>query len=107
MMGQSERWRRLVKLLQPARFSAAIGKRAQSPRAAVVCFDCENFLQPNASEAVVSAARKLSARLQEISRQLGINFPVYVLFTKVDRIAFFNEFVRGMSKAEPLCRCGR
>ena len=100
MMGQSERWRRLVKLLQPARFSAAIGKRAQSPRAAVVCFDCENFLQPNASEAVVSAARKLSARLQEISRQLGINFPVYVLFTKVDRIAFFNEFVRGMSKAE-------
>lgn len=100
MMSQPERWRRLVKLLQPARFSAAIGKRAQSPRAAVVCFDCENFLQPNANEAVVAAARKLSARLQEVSRQLGINFPIYVLFTKVDRIAFFNDFVRGMSKAE-------
>src|SRR5579871_182562 len=46
MMGQSDRWRRLVKLLQPARFSAAFGKKTQAPRAAIVCFDCETFLQP-------------------------------------------------------------
>ena len=100
MMGQRERWRRLVKLLQPARFSAAMGKKAQAPRAAIVCFDCETFLQPGASEAAISAARRLSARLQEVSQLLGISFPVYVLFTKVDRISFFNEFVRGMSKDE-------
>src|SRR5271169_4269616 len=100
MMGQADRWRRLVKLLQPARFSAAIGKRAQAPRAAIVCFDCENFLQPGASETAVSAARRLSVRLQEVSQLLGISFPVYVLFTKVDRISFFAEFVRAMSKDE-------
>ncbi|HTT23232.1 MAG TPA: ImcF-related family protein [Candidatus Sulfotelmatobacter sp.] len=100
MMGQRERWRRLVKLLQPARFSAAVGKKAQAPRAAIVCFDSETFLQPGASEATVSAARRLSARLQEVSQLLGISFPVYVLFTKVDRISFFTEFVRGMSKDE-------
>jgi type VI secretion system protein ImpL len=100
MMGQRERWRRLVKLLQPARFSAAVGKKAQAPRAAIVCFDCETFLQPGASEATVSAARRLSSRLQEVSQLLGISFPVYVLFTKVDRISFFTEFVRGMSKDE-------
>jgi type VI secretion system protein ImpL len=100
MMGQADRWRRLVKLLQPARFSAAIGKRAQAPRAAVVCFDCENFLQSGASETTVSAARRLSVRLQEVSQLLGISFPVYVLFTRVDRISFFAEFVRGMSKDE-------
>jgi len=100
MMGQRERWRRLVKLLQPARFSAAVGKKAQAPRAAIVCFDCETFLQPGASEATVSAARRLSGRLQEVSQLLGISFPVYVLFTKVDRISFFTEFVRGMSKDE-------
>ena len=63
MMGQAERWRKLVRLLQPGRFSAAIGKRAQAPRAAVVCFDCESFLQPGASESAVSAARRLSVRL--------------------------------------------
>jgi len=100
MMAQRERWRRLVKLLQPARFSAAMGKKAQAPRAAIVCFDCETFLQQGASEAVVSAARRLSARLQEVSQLLGISFPVYVLFTKVDRISFFSEFVRGMTKNE-------
>jgi len=100
IMGQRERWRRLVKLLQPARFSAAMGKKAQAPRAAMVCFDCETFLQPGASEATVSAARRLSARLQEVSQLLGISFPVYVLFTKVDRISFFTEFARGMSKDE-------
>jgi len=46
MMSQADRWKRVVKLVQPARFSAAIGKRSQAPRAAIVCFDCENFLQP-------------------------------------------------------------
>ncbi len=100
MMGQADRWRRLVRLLQPGRFSAAIGKRAQAPRAALVCFDCEAFLQPGASETAVSTARRLSTRLQEISQSLGISFPVYVLFTKVDRISFFADFVRGMSKDE-------
>lgn len=100
MMGQRDRWKRLVKLLQPARFSAAIGKKKQAPRAAIVCFDCETFLQPGAGEVAVSAARRLSARLQEVSQLLGISFPVYVLFTKVDRISFFAEFVRGMSKDE-------
>ena len=100
IMGQAGRWKRLVKLLQPARFSAAIGKRSQAPRAAVVCFDCESFLQPGASESTISAARRLSVRLQEVSQLLGISFPVYVLFTKLDRISFFTEFVRGMSKDE-------
>lgn len=100
MMAQRERWRRLVKLLQPARFSAAMGKKAQAPRAAIVCFDCETFLQQGASEVAVSAARRLSARLQEVSQLLGISFPVYVLFTKVDRISFFSEFVREMTKDE-------
>jgi len=100
MMGQADRWRRLVKLLQPARFSAAFGKKTQAPRAAIVCFDCETFLQPGASESAVSAARRLSTRLQEVSQLLGISFPVYVLFTKMDRISFFTEFVREMSKDE-------
>ncbi len=100
LMGQGARWKRLVKLLQPVRFSSAFGKRAQAPRAALVCFDCETFLQSGASETVISAARRLSMRLQEISQSSGISFPVYVLFTRTDRISFFSEFVRGMTKDE-------
>jgi len=72
----------------------------QAPRAAIVCYDTESFLKPGASETTLSAARKLAVRLQEISQLLGISFPVYVLFTKLDRVSFFPEFVRGLNKEE-------
>jgi type VI secretion system protein ImpL len=99
LLTESARWRRLVKLVQPGRFSN-MGKGQQAPRAAIVCFDCENFMKPGASETTLSAARKLAVRLQEVSQLLGISFPVYVLFTKLDRISFFPEFARGLSKEE-------
>jgi type VI secretion system protein ImpL len=100
IMGQADRWKRLVRLVQPGRFFSAMGKRSQAPRAALVCYDCENFSQPGASETTVSAARRLALRLQEVSQLLGISFPVYVLFTRLDKTSFFTEFVRGMDKGE-------
>jgi len=100
LLTESGRWKRLVKLVQPGRFSNAMGRGQQAPRAAIVCYDCENFMKPGASETTLSAARKLAIRLQEISQLLGISFPVYVLFTKLDRISFFPEFARGLSKEE-------
>lgn len=100
LLSQPNRWKRLVKLVQPGRVSTAVGKGQQSPRAAIVCFECESFLKPGASEATLSAARKLGTRLQEISQTLGISFPVYVLFTKLDRMSFFLDYVRGLSREE-------
>ena len=100
LSSQPSRWKRLIKLVQPGRVSSAVGKRQQAPRAAIVCIECESFLKPGASEATLSAARKLGTRLQEISQTLGISFPVYVLFTKLDRISFFLDYVRGLSREE-------
>ena len=100
LLAQPSRWKRLVKLVQPGRVSSAMGKGQQAPRAAIVCFDCGNFLQPGASESTLSAARKLAVRLQEISQLLSISFPVYVLFTKLDRVSFFPDFARGLSEEE-------
>jgi len=94
------RWSRLLRHLQPGRISGAVRGSDQAPRGAVVCFPCESFLQPGASESVPAAAKKLNARLQEVSRALGINFPVYVLFTKCDRVPFFAEFVQNLTKEE-------
>ncbi|MBU2870480.1 type VI secretion system membrane subunit TssM [Colwellia sp. E2M01] len=37
-------------------------------------------------------ARAIKQRLQELQNQLGMTFPVYVLFSKCDLIAGFNEF---------------
>jgi hypothetical protein len=84
----------------PRGISPAAGKGEQSPRAAVVCFDAERFTQSGASEAAAAAARNLHDRLSEISNTLGINFPVYVLFTRMDRLPYFREYVRNLSAEE-------
>ena len=106
IFSQPDFWKRLIKLVQPGRVASA-GKKQQAPRAALVCFDCESFLRPGASEATLSAARRLGARLIEISQLLGISFPIYVLFTRADRIgarqdgsSLFLDYVAGLSKDE-------
>lgn len=100
LLQQPDRWKRLVQSVRPGRASSALSKSQQAPRAAVLCFDCANFLRAGASEATISAARKLGARLHEISQTLSISLPVYVLFTKLDRLQGFTEFARGLTPDE-------
>ncbi len=92
-------WQRLVRRLRPGKLTS-VGKGQQAPRAVLVCFDAETFLKPAAVEAVSAASRALHARLQEVSQALGIRLPVYVLFTRIDRLTFFNEYVRNLSNDE-------
>jgi type VI secretion system protein ImpL len=92
------KWKKLITRLQPK--ASVMGKGGQAPRAAMVLFDCENFTRPGAQELVVNSAKNLRARLTEISESLGINLPVYVLFTKLDRLPFFTEFVSNLSTEE-------
>lgn len=97
ILSQSERWGRLIQKLQPGRKSS---KSEPAPRAAVVFVNTETFLQPGAADAAASLARNLRARLHEMSQLLNVNFPVYVLFTKTDRVPFFAEFVRNLTTEE-------
>jgi type VI secretion system protein ImpL len=99
LLAEPDRWARLVRRLAPGRSKAAGGKQ-QAPRAAVVCFDCEEFLKPGASDAVAVTVRNLHQRLGEISQLLGISFPVYVLVTKTDRVPFFLDYVRNLTHEE-------
>jgi type VI secretion system protein ImpL len=94
------RWMRLVRNLQPHRLRAALSRRAQAPRVAVVCFSCEEFLRPNSAESIPAAARMLRARLSDLALELGTNVPVYALFTKVDRLPHFADYVRNFSRDE-------
>ena len=94
------RWARLVKKLEPRRLATALGKGQQAPRGAVVCFDLEEFMKPGSRDAVAVVVRELHTRLGEVSQTLGISLPVYVLFTKADRLPFFLEYVRNLSAEE-------
>src|SRR5579863_9974373 len=53
--GDSGKWHKLIRRLTPR--TSVVGKGEQAPRAAIVCFDCENFTRQGALEAAVAAAR--------------------------------------------------
>ncbi len=94
------RWARLVRHMQPRRLAAVFSRGEQAPRLAVVCVSAESLLAAGGGEALMALARDLRARLTDVSRRLGIRLPVYVLFTKSDRIPYFTEFVRNLSNDE-------
>lgn len=100
LLAKPDSWTRLVKRLQPGKLKSVMAKGQQSPRAVLLCFDCESFTRQGASEQITATARYLQARLGEISQLLGISFPVYVLFTKADRLSFFADFFRNLSNEE-------
>lgn len=95
-----EGWTRLLRRLRANRWAAALGRGRQAPRAAVVCVSADLLLSGAAAPAVADTARTLRQALAIASRQLGVRLPVYVVFTKVDRIPHFEAFVRGMSRHE-------
>ena len=83
----------------PRKLAALLGTAEEAPRAALVCVDAETLTSPDA-DALAVTARKLRARLGEVSQLLGINLPVYVLFTRTDRLPFFTEYVSRMNDQE-------
>jgi type VI secretion system protein ImpL len=98
--GDPARWKQLVHHLRPRRFRAAVSGGGQAPRVAVVCVSCEEFLRADAAESVPARAQSLRGRLSELALELGIRVPVYVIFTKSDRIPHFAEYVRNFSRDE-------
>ncbi len=97
LMAQPGNWKALVEKLKPGRLKTGTGL---APRGVVLCFDLEAFTRQGAADAIASAARYLQERLGEISQVLGISFPVYVLFTRADRLPFFADFVRNLTMEE-------
>ncbi len=91
-------WPRLLRHVQPGIIDSV--RTGHAPRAAVVCFSCEAFFQAGVADALEATVRRIRGRLEEVARTLGISFPVYVLFTKADRIPFFAEFTRNLSNEE-------
>jgi type VI secretion system protein ImpL len=93
-------WAQLVRRLRPGRFGSVVRGAQQAPRAVLVCFDAETFMQAGGTESAAAAARELRQRLGTLCEKYGINLPVYALFTRMDRVPFFQEYVRNLSNDE-------
>jgi type IV/VI secretion system ImpK/VasF family protein len=84
-------WRRFIHLLQP---------KGAAARAALVCYGADRFTKPKATEQAAASGRALHERLEEFAHVTRGPVPVYVLFTKMDRLFGFLEFVRHLTHEE-------
>lgn len=100
LAADASRFARLIRHVQPRRLAAVFGGGSQASRIAVVCVSCDHLVQPGANEQTVALGKMLRERLGELARGLGIRLPVYVVFTKADRIAYFADYVRNFSNDE-------
>ena len=91
--------RRLIARTRPKAYRSTFGSGAPA-RAAVVCVSVEQFLAADAATSSLVSARVIAAQLREMSRLLGAALPVYVIFTKLDRVPYFAEYVRNLSGDE-------
>lgn len=92
LLDDAPSWIRLIKHFLPGSMSSVFGGGGKAPRAAIVCVDSEKLVREPALDKIVAQARKLRARLEELSYHLGISLPVYVIFNRADRIPYFEEF---------------
>ena len=66
---------------------------------AVVAVSITDLLTQTEAERNIQA-RAIRKRLAELNEQLGLSFPVYIMFTKADLIAGFLEFFDDLSREE-------
>ncbi|MGD0509290.1 MAG: ImcF-related family protein, partial [Terriglobales bacterium] len=98
ILGDGRLWTRILNRTSASGVASAFGKGESAPRAVVVCCDGER-LQAG-SEKLTSTARKLGGQLQAMANTLGASFPVYTLFTKLDQVPKFAEFVSNLTSEE-------
>ena len=77
-----------------------LGRKVAALRAAVVCVDCERIVQPEGPDALRQSASNLRETLAEMCEAWGTNLPVYVVFTRLDRVAYFLDYAGALSNAE-------
>jgi type VI secretion system protein ImpL len=101
LLRQPPLWARLLKATIPARLGSVFSSDSRLPaRSVVVCVSIERILAPNTSEQIKALAQTLNERLRQLSQTLGISLPIYVLFTKLDNITPFAEYVARLSEEE-------
>ena len=91
-------WARVLQKTRPSQIKSAFGKGQFASRAVLMCFDSERFA--SGGDALAVSARRFAARLREMAASLGADFPVYTVFTRMDMLPHFTEFVSNLTQAE-------
>ncbi|HZS55615.1 MAG TPA: ImcF-related family protein [Bryobacteraceae bacterium] len=100
IVGDAPSRRKLFRKFLPVRLNAVLASSLPPSRSVVFTVDCEIFLQAGAAEALAAKARQFQGVLTELAQILGSSFPVYVLFTKADKIGYFRDYVDALTEPE-------
>jgi type VI secretion system protein ImpL len=87
----------LIRRLAPVQSS--VGGKA-TPRAALLCVDAESLVRAGAGEELAKSAAKIRQTLGEMCQAWGVNVPLYVIFTRLDRVPHFLEYAGALSEPE-------
>ena len=92
VLADNAAWLGFLKLLKKHR-------RTQPINGAIVAISLSDLsMQDQTTQ--LGNAKAVRKRLEELKSELGVNFPVYILFTKADLIAGFAEFFESFGKQE-------
>jgi type VI secretion system protein ImpL len=100
IVGDAGNRKKLFRKFLPVGLNSVVKGQLPASRSVVLTVDCDIFLQAGAAEALAVKARQFQSVFAELAQVLGSSFPVYVLFTKADRINDFREYVENMNDAE-------
>jgi type VI secretion system protein ImpL len=100
LLSDAKRWAKVVRALRAPRVSAAMAQGDAAARAAVVCVPCDLFYSGGNGQQLAQLGVTLRQRLAEASRELGLAMPVYVVFTKMDRVPHFEQWIGPFIKDE-------
>jgi type VI secretion system protein ImpL len=100
VMADAAARRKLFKKFAPIGVHSVMGAKTPASRAVVFTVDCDTFLQAGGADALAAKARQFQSVLAELSQEMGSSFPVYVLFTKADKIGYFRDYVENFTEQE-------
>ena len=100
LLTDAPRWATVVRALRAPRVAAAVGQGDAAARAVLLCVPCDLCYAGGNGQQLEQLAQSLRQRLAEASRELGLAVPVYVLFTKMDRVPHFEPWISVFTKDE-------
>ena len=87
----AESWQQLIKRLAPGKLRSIFGRYSQLSRSVVLCVDSSEFWEFGDQVRIDQLVENVQIRLSEASKGLGVDLPVYVIFTKLDLLKFGTE----------------
>ena len=89
----------VVKRLSPRGLGGAF-RGQQPPRGIVLCVKKDTLIDPQTPDELTAAARPWNQCLINVAAALGVQLPVFVVFTHLDGLAGFPEFVSNLGQKD-------